>query len=384
MKLAILAQAYLLDPTITINGTLVQLYNLSHGFAKVGIEVHYIAATKDVNKPKCEVVNGIHFHWIYTKGGILDWYKGMKNYQRILEGVKPNAIYVRGRTVLQFVAGEYSKKHHINYVWGTNGDDSAELWKNVKRLKNTKKSLIRKIALWPLKAFEDRYINKGMKLTSSIINQSVHQQKETKRLLDKDGIVIPSFFLRTEQQIIKENKILWLANLSPGKQPDLFVKLMNECIQEGWSAILGGGTSDKNYENEIRSAIQKESVSMKGKIKFEDSFNYYLHSKIFVCTSLKEGLPNAYIQSWLNGTVVLSLYHDPNRWMETHNIGYCSHGDFEALKVRLQQLMNAPEELQVMSDNAIAFAKETFANQSILGEYVKLFERENSLISTDK
>ncbi|MFT6946114.1 MAG: glycosyltransferase involved in cell wall biosynthesis [Vicingaceae bacterium] len=377
MKLAILAQAYLLDPIITINGTLVQLYNLSHGFAKAGVEVHYIAATKNANKPQREVVNGIHFYWIYTKGGILDWHKDMKKYKTILEAVKPKAVYVRGRNVLQYVAGKYAEKHHINYVWGTNGDDSAELWKNVKRLKNTNKSLVKKIALWPLKAFEDSYINKGMKLTSTIINQSVHQQKETKRLLDKYGIVIPSFFLRAEHQFKKENTILWLANLSPGKQPDLFVRLMNECSQEGWNAILGGGTSDKNYEDEIRSSIEKDAISMKGQIEFEDSFEFYQSSKIYINTSQPEadGLPNAYIQSWLNGTVVLSLHHDPNRWMETYNIGFCSHGDFEALKVRLQQLINTPEELQVMSDNAIAFAKETFANQAILDEYVKLFEK---------
>lgn len=379
MKLAILAQAYLLDPNASINGTLVQLHNLSLGFSKAGIEVHYIATTKDGSKPRSELINGVYFHWIHSQKGVFEWYTNMNKYKSILESVQPDAIYVRGRNVFQYIAGKYASKNKINYVWGTNGEDSAELWKNVKRLKDTNKSIIKKVALFPLKAFEDSFINKGMRWADVVINQSEHQQKETKQLLNKNGIVLPSYFVKTEYPIKKENKILWLANLSPNKQPNLFIELIKSCRLNDWKAILGGGTTDKNYENQIHNAIGETPIVLKGKIDFKDSFSYYNTSKIYVNTSKPEadGLPNAYIQSWLNGVVVLSLHHDPNRWMEKHNIGFCGHGDFEALAKKLQFLMNEPKYLQTMSDNATKFAAETFASSSTLEEYIKQFKKGN-------
>ena len=377
LRLAILAQAYLLDPTAPINGTFVQLYNLSLGFAKAGIEVHYVAATKDSGKPHYEVVNDIHFHWIHFESGLLEWYSSMKKYNHILESIQPDAVYVRGRNVLQYVAGKYAVKNKINYVWGTNGEDSAEFWKNLKRLKKANKSIAKKAVLFPLKALEDSYINKGMKMSTAIINQSEHQKKETKRLLNKEGEVLPSYFAIPEEQITKENIVLWLANLSPSKQPDLFIKLIKSCRLEDWKVVLGGGTTDKNYESQIKSLVENSPVSMKGQIKFKDSFKYYKRSRIYVNTSKPEadGLPNAYIQSWLNGTVVISLHHDPNGWMKTHDIGFCAHGNFEALKNKLQELINNSSLLQTMSNNATKFAKETFASQKIIDSYIKKFSK---------
>jgi glycosyltransferase involved in cell wall biosynthesis len=279
---------------------------------------------------------------------------------------------------LQYVAGKYAQKNKINFVWGTNGEDSAEFWKNLKRLKRAKKSGLRKAILVPLKALEDSYINKGMKLSSVVINQSEHQKKETKRLLHKEGEILPSYFLVPEKKLQKEKIVLWLANLSPNKQADLYVKLINSCKMNDWKAVLGGGTSDRNYENEIRRLVDGSEISMEGKIKFEDSFGFYEQSSIYVNTSKPDadGLPNAYIQSWLHGTVVISLHHDPNGWMNTHNIGFSADGNFEALQHKLQELINHPELLKTMSANAIKFSKETFGSQSILEGYIKHFKKE--------
>ena len=111
-----------------------------------------------------------------------------------------------------------------------------------------------------------------------------------------------------------------------------------------------------------------------GRIPFKDSFKFYQMSKIFVNTSLpdSDGLPNAYIQSWLSGSVVVSLNHNPNNWFEKHKIGYCANGDEKALKDYLKFLINNPEVLEQMSKNAKIFAEETFANSEILNNYKEI------------
>lgn len=377
MKLAILAQSYLHDSTANINGTLVQQHNLAHGFNKQGVEVHYIATTKDKSKANHTREDGIHFHWIQAQNGLFEWKRMLDVYKNVLEDIAPDAVYVRGRNVLQYVAGNYAKTHDIPYVWGTNGEDSAELWKNFKRLKASQKSLVKKAILFPIKILEDFYINKGMKMSNVIVNQSTHQQKETKRILGKKGVVLPSYFYVPEQKdVIKEHTILWLANLYEAKQPEIFIDAIKRLKLHQWKAILAGGTSDSNYTNTIKKYASGTNIEIPGKIDFKESFDYFQKAKIYVNTSRPnaDGLPNAYIQSWLSGTVVCSLHHDPNSWMKDHQIGFCANGDIDIFVNQIQELIDNEDKLAVMSDNAINFGRQMFSSEDTISYYIKLFK----------
>ncbi|MBC3845169.1 glycosyltransferase family 4 protein [Winogradskyella echinorum] len=376
MKLAILAQSYLFDEFTSINGTLVQLHNLAQGFSKSEIDVHYICSTKDKTKPAYEFKDGIHFYWLQHKNGLLGWKQLMPLYKEKLNTVKPDAVYVRGRNTMQYVAGAYANKANIPYVWGTNGDDSAEQWKNLKRLKYSKLGIIKTLVLLPLKAYEDMYINKGMKLPTSIVNQSIQQKNAVKKLLNKEGIVLPSYFLPVVHQSEKKDMILWLATLSKQKQPDKFIDIINRSKLNQWYAVLGGGTNNQSYNNNIDNKLKGTKIKRLGIIEFKDSFKYYQEAKIYINTSLPDadGLPNAYLQSWLSGTIVLSLHHDPNKWMKKHNIGFCSYGDEEKLVSKLQELIASPETITQMSNNAKKFAEAEFSNDKIIQTYKKLFK----------
>ena len=375
MKLAILAQGYLFDETTPINGTLVQLHNLSKGFCRAGMEVHYICTTKSTSKPNYELVEGIHFHWIQSQGVFFKLKGTIKLYKNILNTISPDTVYVRGRNVLQYVAGNYAKERQINFVWGTNGEDSAELWKNLKRLKKSNKSLLRKILLLPLKAWEDYFINQGMKMADIVINQTKHQQRETRRVLNKSGIVLPSYFNEIDANNIKKNQILWLATLSPNKQPEKFIELFEKPIHSNWGIILGGGSKIIAYQSRVFHKARNFGITCVGIVDFKNSFDFFKVAKIYVNTSSSDsdGLPNAYIQSWLAGTVVLSLHHDPNNWFSEYNIGYCSKGDAQQLRGKIDFLIENPKELQIMSENARLFAHKTFANSEIIETYKNLF-----------
>jgi len=376
MKLAILAQGWLHDKTAKVNGTLVQLHNLTVAFAERGVEVHYIATTGDKTKPGTEQANGVTFHWLQTDNQVLGWKKNMLLYRKILEGIHPDALYVRGRNVFQYVAGRYAHKNNKIFVWGTNGDDGAEFWKNTRRLLASSKGPGKKILLLPLKILEDRYINIGMKMPSVIVNQSVQQQESTRTILHKEGIVLPSYFLPVDNQIKKENLILWLANLSQGKQPEVFIQMIRDLNMQSWKALLGGGTTDAIYASKIKNLISGLPIQLAGKITFRDSQSFYQKARLYVNTSKpgSDGLPNAYIQSWLSGTPVLSLHHDPNNWLNEKGIGFCAHGNYDRLKQKLQHLINEPSQINEMRRNAQQFAEGTFSNVAIIDKYLSLLK----------
>ncbi len=379
MKLAILAQGWLHDKTAKVNGTLVQLHNLTVAFAERGVEVHYIATTGDKTKPGTEQANGVTFHWLQTDNQVLGWKKNMMLYRKILEGIHPDALYVRGRNVFQYVAGRYAHKNNKIFVWGTNGDDGAEFWKNTRRLLASSKGPGKKILLMPLKILEDRYINIGMKMPSVIVNQSVQQQESTRTILHKEGIVLPSYFLPVDNQIKKENLILWLANLSQGKQPEVFIQMIRDLNMQSWKALLGGGTTDAIYASKIKNLISGLPIQLAGKITFRDSQSFYQKARLYVNTSKtgSDGLPNAYIQSWLSGTPVLSLHHDPNNWLNEKGMGFCAHGDFLLMKRKLHELINDPMQIEVMGNKAREFAEKEFSDPKIIDTYIRLFRGEN-------
>ena len=374
MKIAILAEAWLFDDSYHITGTQVQLHNLAGAFAERGVEVHYISTTGDKTKPGTEQTNGVTFHWLQTDNQVLGWKKNMLLYRKILEGIHPDALYVRGRNVFQYVAGRYAHKNNKIFVWGTNGDDGAEFRKNTRRLLASSKSPGKKILLLPLKILEDRYINIGMKMPSVIVNQSVQQQESTRTILHKEGIILPSYFLPVDNQIKKENLIIWLATLAPFKQPEIFIDLISQTDLHGWKAIIGGGTTDTKYEKKVRSLISGQSIELIGIIPFEESSQYYQRARLYINTSKWEGLSNAFVQSWLSGTPVLSLNNDPNNWLNERGIGFCANGNYDRLKQKLQQLINEPSQIIEMGRNAQQFAEGTFSNAAIIDKYFNLFK----------
>jgi glycosyltransferase involved in cell wall biosynthesis len=95
-----------------------------------------------------------------------------------------------------------------------------------------------------------------------------------------------------------------------------------------------------------------------------------------VNTSLPEaeGLPNAFIQAWLNHTPVLSLNHDPNGWIEKQDLGYCAHGNVEDFLAKSKALLQDDIRRKKMAENSRRFAKKTFAADETIDAYLKVFK----------
>lgn len=376
MRLVVLAERFILDDTYNVNGTLVQLYNLSVAFAEQGIEVHYVCQRKETKAIEINSVHGIQIHRIAAYNKVYDWKRLIFSYERVLNDIAPNVVYTRGRTILTYVAGRFAKNNNISFVWGTNGEDGAEFWKNFKRYFRLRTPLNKKIIL-PLLIYQDLYINRGMKLARYIVNQTSYQQKRTLENHGIRGILIPNYFVPRKVDVSKSNQLLWLANLSRSKQPEVFISIISKLKESGWNSTLAGGTSDKGYFTELKELSKDSGIHFSGKVDFFESFEYFQKAKLYVNTSKMnaDGLPNAFIQSWLSGTPVLSLNHDPNNWMRDFGIGFCSHGDKDILIQKINELINDTEQLEVMAQRSRLFAIKTFANDEIIKSYIKLFRQ---------
>ena len=119
---------------------------------------------------------------------------------------------------------------------------------------------------------------------------------------------------------------------------------------------------------------KKSNIEFLGNVSFNYSTKLIANSRIFINTSdpNSDGLSNAFIQSWLAGTIVLSLNHDPNGWMKKHKIGFFANGSIENLINRLHYLINNEKILQEMSKKAKVFAEKTFSDHRLIKKYLNV------------
>ena len=374
-----IADSFLLDESTGVNGTQVQMYNLAKAFSQRGIEVHYITLTSR-NTTNNETIDGIKLHWISGIRWLHSWLVDFVVYRQILDSIQPDVVYQRGRSHLTWLGARWAKKHSKKFIWGSNGEDACDYWKVTGRLNRSGRSIWRKVFLLPLVFAQDLLIHRGVRSASIVVNQTVHQQKQLYKNYSKNGVVLPSYFVASpsNNECKKQKIVVWLANLSKGKQPEKFIELAEACQdQRGWLFLLGGGTTDIEYENSLKKRTDKLlNLEMIGAVPFKETDEIYNKASLFVNTSeaFADGIPNAFIQAMLHGTPILSLNHDPNGWIEQYDLGYCAHGDIQDFFRQGKALLDNEDRLSRLGERCALFAKSTFSSEATIDKYLQLFD----------
>jgi glycosyltransferase involved in cell wall biosynthesis len=350
---------------------------LALAFRRRGLEVHYVAATRDRAAPT-RLPEDIRFRWIERSPSALSWIKDLADYRRALDDILPDVVYQRGRSHLTYVAARWAARNRRRFVWGSNGEDSCTFWKNLGRLRTSARSPLRKAALYPLAGARDLLIHAGIRGATRVVTQTGTQAESLRRNFGRDGFPLPSLFpLPGPDAPPKEPHVLWLANLGHAKQPELFLELARGCADFApWTFLLGGGTRVDAYRRAIEErAAGLPNVRMLGAVPFEDSHALYGAASLYVNTSRPEGdgLPNSFIQAWLHGTPVLSLHHDPNGWIGTYGLGACAEGSVERFVAAGRKLLADGEARAAAGARCAEFARVTFGAEETVDAYLSLF-----------
>lgn len=378
MKIAFLADSFLPDPSTGVNGTQVQMYNLATALVRRGVDVHYVAFTRDWRRAH-DVVDDLTVRWLPLRRQAFGWLREVQEAGRAVAEIDPDIVYQRGRSHLTHVAARWARETARRFVWASNGEDSGELWKLGKRVTASNRPAWKKAALYPYVLPLDLLVHRGVRGASGIIAQTEHQQDRIRRTFGKESTILPSVFPQPAHvnDAAKEKLMLWLANLHAGKQPEVFIDLAEACgALDGWAFLLAGGTSDRAYQEAVAGrAAEVGNLQMTGAVPFMKSGALFARASLFVNTSRREadGLSNAFIQAWHHGTPVLSLNHDPNGWISRHGLGFCAHGDRDAFLKQGRALAADHDALIAMGKRCKTFARNTFASDDIIDAYLNAF-----------
>jgi len=343
-----------------MGGAELQAHYLSNEFKKDGHEIHYIFDSDKEVKIKDPKI----FYYPLHDFGRLFCYLNFFPIGNLLKKIQPDIIYQRVKFAYTGIIAYYAKKNSIKMVYNISSD--AECVKNKIKINKT---------------FVPNIINEymgiyGIKNSNLIITQTHYQQKLLKQNFGLDSRVVPNGhpipscpFKKTTPPIVT-----WIANIKPLKQPEMFIKLAQECQDIEAQFIIVGRLEGKEYKKSFSEKIKKiPNLKYLGELPFEKTNELLSKASLLVNTSLQEGFPNTYIQAWMRETPVIALNADPDDLIKKYKIGYHS-GNFKQMVKDIQYLIENECIRKEMGKRARKYAVENHDIKKIGKKYLEIFE----------
>ena len=232
-----------------------------------------------------------------------------------LEEIKPDIIYHRNVSNFALPTVRYCQKNKSKSILHlAHENDVLNIFTYKKNFVRAlidfygKKIIIKKFTHIVAQAkYQDELLYKNFQRKSSIIFKNVH----------------PVPVLYKSKSIPK--KVVWVANYKPWKRPEIFIELANSCkdleadfvmIGRDNANVISAMVADNNSES--------NNLFFLGELEIKNVNDIISESCIFVNTSISEGFPNTFIQSWFRETPVVSLSVDPDGVITENQIGYHS------------------------------------------------------------
>jgi glycosyltransferase involved in cell wall biosynthesis len=166
--------------------------------------------------------------------------------------------------------------------------------------------------------------------------------------------------------------ILWLANLTPMKQPQLFSLLAKNLSKENADFVMAGKAPDPEILNMVRrEAKGADKFQYVGDVGLKSGNALFEKADLFISTSTNEGLPNTFIQAALHATPIVSLNSDPDGMIKRERIGAVCH-NFEEIMDTVRFWIRNETERKLAGFRAYAYAHKAFNIKNIVDGLLNL------------
>lgn len=243
---------------------------------------------------------------------------------RALSSIRPRVIYQRVGGAYTGICALYARRQGIPLIWHVAHDTdvaprSLDPGRNFLRVRAEK---------WVL--------NFGVRRAACIVVQTQHQAQ----LLEKNfartaDAVIPNFHPAPRELLDKSGPVtvVWIANLKPWKQPEVFARLalsLRDCPGVNFVMVgagAGAGAHPAWQQSLITDIAAAPNLDYIGPKSHAEVNELLARAHIFVNTSTQEGFPNTFIQAWLREVAVVSLNVDPDGVLDGKQVGIIAHSE---------------------------------------------------------
>lgn len=361
-RICFVSDFFISDKNATITGPMVQTYLIGSELKKRGWDVHYIAYSKEGKDRRTEIYEGLTVHWIRHRRflPLLQYFK----IRQLLNRIDADTHYQRGRDILTGFVARYCKKKQKRFIWASAGESGVERGKYLRQVLKKRRPFFNKIVLWIEAKINDRICEYGIKNASQIVVQTAYQKGKLKEAFGLDSVVIKSG--HPVPQPVERTlplKVLWIGSIKAVKRPELFIQLAELCSGMNCEFWIAGQFVDSKIQSFLLQKIKKmNNLKYVGAIPFQESQSLISKAHVLVNTTDDgyEGLPNAFVQAWLAGTVTLSLHSDPDGVIEQYGLG-ARVESVSWMKKEIEKFTQEPEYWGTMSTKARNFGIKNFS-----------------------
>jgi len=170
--------------------------------------------------------------------------------------------------------------------------------------------------------------NWGIKQADLIIAQTKDQQNSFKKNYNLNSTIVPNICTTlpyayqdaSSINALKTIDVLWAGNSTTNKRYEVVIELAKNMPEARFSIAMN--LSEKKIFEKCKTDCSKiPNIQFLGTVPPHHMESLFSETKIFLNTSIREGFPNTYLQSWMNGVPVISLNIDPDNTISTNNIG---------------------------------------------------------------
>ena len=296
-------------------------------------------------------MNLFHMPMRHTK---LKWLNLFHLY-RLMKRIKANYWYCRGTRSYLFPVWVVSKFIGGQVIWACS--NPMQVSKSMK--KTNEKQNFAYIIFFNI----DKYLFLfALRRIRFVILQDSYQKKKLQQNWNVVGEVVNNSVFPMDHVLKRrENNIVWVGRLTPRKQPEKFLELVNQSRHLDLNFYMIGGRITHNALIESVKEVEKSNSRFYyfGEIENSDVLSILSRSLILVNTSLWEGAPNVFLEAWSCGVPVVTLKIDPGGYIEREGIGNVSKTVSVMIK-DIENLVKNNNEWLEKSVNARAFIKREF------------------------
>jgi len=345
-----------------IGGTEMQMQLLAEALKRQNYDIHGVLL-HDL-RAFSMYKNDFYRNRLYTYCGMNSIF--IKTILDRLHKVKPDIVYQRGGLPFLFSVSRYSRESKCKSIWHIASITDVVPF----RFKWERTALFNYV--------DKKFLEHGIKNVDCIIGQAGYQSELLKKHYGREcDLIVPNFHPEPQCKIRKERviKIVWVANLKKGKQPEYFLKLAEHLRHRpGLKLVMIGRRAHERYQKKLDDFMKKlNNFEYMGELPIDEVNKILCTAHIFVNTSKDEGFPNTFIQAWMRKVPVVTLEVDPDDVIKNNKIGFHSR-NFEKLTKDVEFLIKNDQMRNEMGERARKHALSTYRIKENLDKIIGFIE----------
>jgi glycosyltransferase involved in cell wall biosynthesis len=214
----------------------------------------------------------------------------------------------------------------------------------------------------------------GIRNVDRVIVQSEAQMQYVKETFGRDAILIPNCYEDSlNNKSVRAGTVLWAAMIRKVKRPDLFLDIVAAIPEVHFTMVGGASNEERDLYARVKSrADGLRNLDFVGYVHPGLVHEYFDKAALFVNTSVREGFPNTFLQSWSRGVPTISFV-DCGARRGGQPIGEIVTSP-EEMKRSIKHLMKNNELRIRIGSECERYAREKHSMETVLSMYEELID----------